>query len=44
MFNMNECELDSFVLALGTYETERFITLIKIGWGGGGGGGGEVEI
>jgi hypothetical protein len=37
---MRDCELDSFVLALGTYETERFITLIKIGRGGGG----EVEF
>jgi len=32
---MRECELDSFVPALGTYETERFIILIKIGRGGG---------
>jgi hypothetical protein len=44
MFNMKECELDSIVPALGTHETERFITLIKIGRGGGGGGGGEVEF
>jgi hypothetical protein len=26
---MKECELDSFVPALGTYETERLITLVK---------------
>ena len=33
--------LDSLVPALGTYEIERYITLIKTGRGG---GGGEVEF
>ena len=41
---MRECELDSFVPALGTYETVRFMTLIITGRRAGGGGGGELEF